>query len=149
MADLKVIRQAIADRLSETFATAADGTKWEVSPRWLAQPPVPCMVVIKGPTEYGEAMGVGVLAKVNLRVVALVNLAINDESQDLLDELLSDEGETSVYRTLMEPDSGVDSRVTLGGAIADLVVTDDSGHKWYRIAASEYLGAEWNVEVYA
>lgn len=148
-ADLKLIRGAIAERLADVFqAEGPDGEAgWTVSPVWLAQPDVPALVVIKGPTEYGEAMGVGTLSKLNLTVVAYVNFANTNESQDTLDELLSPTGARSVYQTLMAPDE--QSAVTLGGIIGDLVVVDDSGHKIYKIAGAEYLGAEWHMEVWA
>lgn len=148
-ADLKLIRGAIADRLAAVFQDVGpDGEAgWTVSPVWLAQPDVPALVVIKGPTDYGEAMGIGTLAKLNLTVVAYVNFANTNESQDTLDELLSPTGARSVYSTLMDPDHN--SQVTLGGLIGDLDVKDDSGHRIYKIAGAEYLGAEWHMEVYA
>lgn len=150
--DLKLIRQAIADRLSAVLATEESDPQWNVSPVVLGQPPVPCLVVMKGPTDYGQSMGTAGLTKLNLIVVAYVNLAVTNESQDLLDALLSPVGPSSVYQILMAPDHN--SQVKLvsdaypDGLVSDLDVTDDIGHKVFKIGGTAYLGTQWNLEVY-
>lgn len=148
--DLRVIRQAIATRL----IAGLDGSDpaWNVSPVVLGQPPVPSLVVMKGPTKYDEAMGLGTLTKLTLIVVAYVNLVVTDESQDLLDELLSPVGDHSVYQILMAPDHNSQVRLISDdepdGVISDLDVTDDIGHKVFKIGGTSYLGTQWNLEVW-
>lgn len=148
MADITAIRHGLADKLAATFGVvqAGEGDAWSVSPTIVTQPDVPALVVMKGPTNYGEAMGYS-LHKLTMLVVAYVSVGATEESQDLLDELLAPAGERSVYATLMAPD--VNSQVTLGGACGDLVVTKDSGHRIYKVGGIEYLGADWEMDVYA
>lgn len=148
MADVTAIRHALADKLAEVFsvAVAGEGDAWSVSPTIVTQPDVPQLVVMKGPTEYGEAMGYS-LHKLTMLVVAYVSAGSSEESQDLLDELLAPSGDRSVYATIMAPDH--DSQVTLGGVCGDLIVTRDSGHRLYHVAGIDYLGADWEIDVYA
>ncbi len=103
-------------------------------------------MVLKGNTDYGEAMGYS-LQKLTMLVVAYVSVGASDESQDLLDELLAPTGARSVYATLMAPDTN--SQVTLDGVCGDLIVTKDSGHRLYKVGGVDYLGADWEMDVYA
>jgi hypothetical protein len=149
--DITAIREGIAANLTAKFGPDSDlaGLGITVSARISSPPDAPALQVLKGPTNYDEAMGAGTLSKLDFLVAAYLSLPADDEAQDVLDALLSYPGDRSVKQAIEIVDGPTGSKVTLDGACGDLRVTDDSGHKILTVAGMEFLAAFWTLEVWA
>jgi hypothetical protein len=135
MTDLATIRAAIADALGPV------GTDVQVSPYVLATPTPPTLQVLPRSMNYDRAMHRGVDVREYI-VQGFVPYNEGDESQRLLDELLSPTGPRSV-KTLLEADK------TLGGVVSAVNVTSDSGLAMQLHPSGAWvLLAEWTVEVW-
>lgn len=151
MADLTLIRNAIAAALTDAFGPDSDQADYafDIEPRVVSPPPnLPSLQVLKGPTEWDEAEG-GALAKYTFVVRALLPFPATDDDQQLLDDLLSFPGDRSIKAALETRDGDGTTQSTLGGVVGDLTVRGDTGHRIIDMAGGEYLSADVNVEVWA
>jgi hypothetical protein len=134
MTTLSAIREGIAANLA-----SLNGNGVQVSAYVLAEPTPPTIQVLPGAIAYDIAMARGV-DEYTLTVQALAPLSVDAvNAQLMLDELID---EPDSIKTLVESDK------TLGGAAADLRVTDCSG---YQVVSLEGRGptlfCEWTVVV--
>lgn len=133
MTALADVRQGIAENLS-----AISGV--QVSAYSLANPTPPTLQVTVGPVNYVGAFDRGVVSW-TLFVQALIGITTDIGAQRLLDELIDTSGERSVKEAVELDD-------TLGGTVADLVVTECTGYREYLSEGRPpVLGAQWTVVV--
>lgn len=135
MPTLAELREGLARNLSTIPGV-------QVSAYVLANPTPPAIEVAPGPVDYDQAMRRGTdLWLFNLR--AIVGLTTDKGAQMRLDRLIAPSGDESVK-------AAVESDVTLGGVAQSLHVVRCSGYQVYeRQGGAPYLGAEWEVHVYA
>jgi hypothetical protein len=136
MATLAAIRQGIAANLSSLNGTAGV----QVSAYVLVDPNPPTVQILPAELTYDQAMSRG-QDLYTLTIQALAPLAIDQEGQHQLDEMID---EPDSVKSLVEADK------TLGGIVDNTRVTACSG---YRVATLEGRGpvlvCEWTVEVWA
>jgi len=133
MADVAAIRSGLKTRLatSSTFVQIAATMPDTISP--------PCAVIdIEGVT-YHQAFGNG-LELLTFQVTVIAQRFDTAANQALLDGLISGSGSV---RALIEGD------VTLGGACSTCQVTQMTNHGLLPINETDYIGANFQVEVYA
>jgi len=135
MANYSAIRDGLKTRLktSTVFIQVADTAPDTVSP--------PCAIVLPGSpvVEYHQAFGNG-LERFSFTILVLAQRFDVKANQDLIDGMVS--GSSSV-RALIEGDR------TLGGNCSDCQVTSASTYGDVSVNETEYLGIEFEVEVYA
>lgn len=107
----------------------------------LGSPTPPFAQVMRGPLSYHEAMGDGTSTWTMLVRVFVANVT-DIGAQKKLDEFLSVDGARSVK-------AAIEADPTLGGKVADLIVTGASGEQEFvRDQGGPLLGSEWTVEVW-
>jgi hypothetical protein len=100
---------------------------------------IPAFFVADLELDFGSALEVGMdVATFNCR--ALVSKVDELGGQELLDELMSRTGDMSV-KAALEADR------TLGGACVELFVSKVVGPRVFRQDLTDYLGAQWAVQV--
>lgn len=119
---------------------------YPVSGYEFSDPKPPCFEVAfrpDGGVTYNRAMARG-LDEYNLIVRAIVPFALDQRSQEILDEFAAPTGSSSVR-------AAIESDPTLGGVVASLVVTEMSNYRAFQVAQTNvtFLAAEWAVTVYA
>jgi hypothetical protein len=143
MAELADIRAGIAANLATLNDPGIEVEEDEflsmqVSAYSLASPNLPAIMVTGIETvDYKVAFRQGGVT-FNAVVQAFVSESTDESPQRILDQLLL--GEHSV-KTLLETDK------TFGVTGLDSFVTVQSGHKVFKLLNSQYLGAEWTVEI--
>ncbi len=135
MADYSAIRDGLKTRLetSSVFIQVSDTAPDTVSP--------PCAIVLPGSpvVEYHQAFGNG-LERFMFTVLVLAQRFDVAANQDLIDGMVS--GGSSV-RALIEGDR------TLGGTCSDCQVRMASTYGEVNVGDVDYLGIEFEIEVYA
>ena len=136
MADLTAIRDQLKVRLETVSAFVA---VFETVPD---RCPVPCGVVRLGSPAvvYHEAMGGQGLTKFNFEVLALAQRWEPNAGQDVLDSFIT--GSDSV-------ETAIRGDTTLGGEASTAQVTSCTAYGNVNVADSQYVGAIFNVEVFA
>lgn len=133
------IRKGIAANLKDAFG---EDVQVLHNPRAIFTPP--CVWVIRDGSEQFTNDGGTILYR--FRLQALVGLGTDEGAQDLLDQFCDPEGARSIQAAL-------DADSTLGGVAEDLYVgnpgPDQLFVKEQGTVASQYLGVEFPVEVYA
>ena len=136
MADYSAIRDQIKVRLEtvSTFAVVFDTMPDRVT--------VPCAIVRPGSpvADYHEAMAGQGVSRFNFEVLTLAQRWEPNAGQDVLDSFIT--GSDSV-----ETEIGGDT--TLGGEASTSQVTSCTAYGNVNVADSQYVGAIFNVEVYA
>lgn len=140
-ATLREVREGLAANLSAAFGDSVQVSAW-----MLENPSDRCFHVYPGDSSgdailYHTTSG-GRSPTFTVTVEGIVALVSDIGGQQLLDEMLDPDGPNSV-RQAIEADS------TLGGTVADLIVTKASGYRVFVIAGMQKLGSQWTVEVYA
>lgn len=133
MADYSAIRSGIKTRLatSSTFIQVAATAPDSVSP--------PCAIVLPEIAQYHVANSNG-LEQFTFKILVLVQRFDDTANQTLLDGFVS--GASSV-RALIEAD------LTLGGNAHTCQVTQMTSYGLVTVNETDYLGSEFNLEVYA
>lgn len=140
MADLALIRQALADQLAQVTGT-------QVSPYMLANPTPPAIHVYPGGPagnfEYHEAMGGGVELW-PFTIQAFVPGTTDIGAQKNLDGYIQSTGAKSVKAGLEGGDQ------TLGGLIQSLVVVECVPYQVFVFDTQRApcIGAEWHLSLY-
>lgn len=112
-----------------------------VQPYVLSMRTPPCAEIARGPVAYDQAMGGGVHTW-TFTIRCFVASPTEIGAQRRLDELLSAEGDYSVFAAL-EADS------TLGGVVSDLHVTGATGEQEFvGDQGGPLLFSEWTVEIW-
>jgi hypothetical protein len=107
----------------------------------LADGTPPFAHVMRGPIAYHQAMADGTSTWTML-VRVFVASVTDIGGQKLLDQFLAVEGERSVK-------AAIEADPTLGGKVADLIVTDATGQdEFLRDQGGTLLGSEWTVGVW-
>ena len=136
MADYGAIRDQIAVRLRtvSTFAVVFDTMPDRVT--------VPCAIVRPGSpvADYHEAMGGQGVSRFNFEVLTLAQRWEPNAGQDVLDSFIT--GSDSV-------ETAIRGDTTLGGEASTSQVTSCTAYGNVNVTDSQYVGAIFNVEVYA
>jgi len=136
VADYTAIRDQIKVRLEtvSTFVAVFDTVPDRVT--------VPCAIVRPGSpvADYHEAMGGQGLSRFNFEVLALAQRWEPNAGQDVLDSFIT--GSDSV-------EAAIRGDTTLGGEASTSQVTSCTAYGNVNVADSQYVGAIFNVEVYA
>ena len=136
MAAYSAISDQIAVRLRtvSAFTVVFDTTPDRVT--------VPCAIVRPGSpvADYHEAMGGQGLTRFNFEVLALAQRWEPNAGQDVLDGFIS--GSAGV-------EAAIRGDTTLGGEAQTSQVTSCTAYGNVNVADSQYVGAIFNVEVYA
>lgn len=141
MADIAAIRAALAARLTTLL-----GNDGQASAYMQSDPTPPTLQVVGiSETQYDTAMNRGgdVLTMV---VQGLTGTTADRAAQEQLDAWLDTTGATSVKAAI---ETERPSAVTLGGIVAACRVTGTNGHRVYKMPnGTDYLGAEWTLEIH-
>lgn len=136
MADYGAIRDQLKVRLEtvSTFKAVFDTVPDRVT--------VPCAIVRPGSpvAEYHQSMNGAGLGLFRFEILALAQRWEPNAGQDVVDGLMS--GASSV-------EAAIRGDETLGGEAATTQVTSCTGYGNVQVADSQYVGAVFNVEVYA
>lgn len=149
MADITAIRAAIADTLLDVFGT--DGAQAElgitVTSTVETPPNPPALQVLKGETDYAEAMQ-GSVNRHDMIVRAFASaMPADEQQQNLLDALCSFPGDASVKAALEVTDD--QGETTLNGRVGAITVLKSTAQRVYIIEGNPYLGADLLCEVWA
>ena len=136
MADYAAIRDQLKVRLEtvSTFNAVFDTVPDRVT--------VPCAIVRPGSpvAAYHQAMSGEGLTRFNFEIVALAQRWEPNAGQDVIDGLMSGTGSV---------EAAIRGDTTLGGEASTCEVTSCSQVGNVQVADSQYVGAVYNVEVYA
>lgn len=145
---VNLIRVAMAANIAAVLGPASPNADlgFDISATILSPPNAPGVQILKGETDLHQAMN-DTLNLYSFIARAILPLPADEFQQNVLDELLSPESEISVKAALEQVDG--DGRSTLDGLVADITVVKDSGHRLYKLAGIDYLGADFTAEVYA
>lgn len=106
--------------------------------------PEPCFYVGEINIDYHQTAGGKISADVMCRV--LVSRADDLSAQRALRAYMQNTGTYSI-RAALEAARGAPGQPALSGAADDLIVRRMQGHRFYLVGETEYLGAEWLVQV--
>ena len=136
MADYSAIRDQLKVRLEtvSAFAVVFDTMPDRVT--------VPCAIVRPGSpvADYHEAMGGQGVSRFNFEVLTLAQRWEPNAGQDVLDSFIT--GSDSV-------EAAIRGDTTLDGEADTSLVTSCTAYGSVNVADSQYVGAIFNVEVYA
>ena len=143
--DLAAIRAGLVANLKTDANIAAD---FQVSAYLLGDPTPPAIWVFPDEIDYDLTMHQGG-DEWRMIVQAFVGGVADQGAQVVLDQLIAATGSFSVKHA-------VESDKTLGGIVDDLRVTRCTGYQVYdspahlkAYVASQLIGAQWTVEIYA
>jgi hypothetical protein len=104
-------------------------------------PAVPCAVIFPGePFIQRQTMKLGVVL-LHFTVTILVTRAVDTKAQNALDALLATSGAASGW-------AAIEHDITLGG-LGNVSVMECRGYKAHSVGPTDYLGAEFRVQVLA
>lgn len=138
MADITAIRLALATVLESVWGDVQGG---QVSAYMRPDPIPPLIQIVPGEIDWHQALQDG-CEMYTMNIQALVSETTDLGQQQLLDSLLASTGEQSIKQA-------VEADPTLDGLVDDLIVVKTKGYHSYRIGSGEFLGAEWQVHIYA
>jgi len=100
----------------------------------------PCAVIQHVGTEYGLTMG-GALDKHDFRIVVFITNQDTPSAFNRLLDFLASTGDDSIVQAIRDD-------ITLNGSASDVTIIDNTGQSIITWAGVQYLGTEFNLEVY-